>query len=190
MADKKFEFNDKAGLLYVINTIYTKVKGWLSSYATKDDLDSVTIPVDNAMSSTSTNPVENRVISAELDKKANLNSPEFTGTPKVPLAITGSNDTQIANTAFVHQAILDAFSDLTGISLEKVETLPATGKENTIYLVPSASQTENNVFDEYLYIDGQWEHVGTTQVDLTGYLKEEQLVPITEAEIDAMFVDW
>lgn len=190
MADKRYELQDKTGLLYVLNTIYTKVKGWLSNYATKDDLDSVTIPIDSAMSATSTNPVENRVLNAELGKKADLASPEFTGTPKAPLAIAGSNDTQIANTAFVHQAVLDAFSNITGISLEKVDALPETGKQNTIYLVPSASQTAQNAFDEYLYVNGKWEPIGTTTVDLTGYLKEEQIVPITEEEIDAMFADW
>lgn len=36
--------------------------------------------VDNALSSTSTNAIQNKVVKAELDKKANIESPTFTGT--------------------------------------------------------------------------------------------------------------
>lgn len=183
---KDYDFNDKAGLLYVINTIKSKVTGWLQEYAKKEDLKNVEIDVDSELSNTSTNPLENRVVTSELEKKAPIANPEFTGTPKVPLAVAGSNDMQIANTAFVHQAVLDAFSDLTGISLEAVDALPETGKPNVIYVVPNA----DGGYDEYLYTNGEWNLIGTTKVDLTGYLKEEQLVPITEEEIDAMFADW
>lgn len=37
--------------------------------------------------------------------KANLASPEFTGTPKAPTAAAGTNTTQIATTAFVNSAV-------------------------------------------------------------------------------------
>ncbi len=42
--------------------------------------------------------------------KANLASPNFTGTPTAPTAATGANDTQIANTAFVNTAITNGIS--------------------------------------------------------------------------------
>ena len=41
----------------------------------------------------------------QLAVKANLDSPEFTGTPKAPTASNGDESTQIANTAFVANAI-------------------------------------------------------------------------------------
>ncbi|EED3952228.1 hypothetical protein S513_24710, partial [Salmonella enterica subsp. enterica serovar Newport] len=41
----------------------------------------------------------------ELDKKANLDSPNLTGTPTAPTADQSSNDTQLATTAFVRSAI-------------------------------------------------------------------------------------
>lgn len=185
-ARKEYDFNDKAGLLYVITTIRSKVQGWLQGYATKDDLSNVTIDVDSELSVTSQNPLTNQATTQALATKAPIASPELTGTPKAPLALAGSNDMQIANTAFVHQAVLDAFSDLTGIELKYVETLPETGLPNTIYVVPNA----DGKYDEYLYTNGAWNPIGTTDVDLSGYLKEEQLVPITESEIDAMFADW
>jgi hypothetical protein len=39
-----------------------------------------------------------------LNAKANLNDPDFTGTPTAPTASTGTNTTQIATTAFVQAA--------------------------------------------------------------------------------------
>ncbi|ECC9706893.1 shikimate transporter [Salmonella enterica subsp. salamae] len=44
-------------------------------------------------------------LKGELDKKANLDSPNLTGTPTAPTADQSSNDTQLATTAFVRSAI-------------------------------------------------------------------------------------
>lgn len=41
----------------------------------------------------------------DLDKKANIDSPSFTGKPTAPTAVESSNDTQLANTAFVKRGI-------------------------------------------------------------------------------------
>ena len=44
------------------------------------------------------------VIKKQLDKKADMVSPEFTGVPKAPTAVVGTSTTQIATTAFVMTA--------------------------------------------------------------------------------------
>lgn len=54
---------------------------------------------------------------------------------------------------------------------------------NTIYLIASENG-ENNVYDEYIVYDGKAEKIGTTSVDLSGYLQESDLVAITNGEID------
>lgn len=64
-----------------------------------------TITVDSALSDTSENPVQNKVITQALGAKAPLASPTFTGTPKAPTAASGTNTTQLATTAFVQQEI-------------------------------------------------------------------------------------
>ena len=51
-------------------------------------------------------------LKVELDKKANLASPTFTGTPAAPTAAPGTNTTQLATTAFV-TAALTAEPDVT-----------------------------------------------------------------------------
>lgn len=64
--------------------------------------------VDSALSSSSTNPLQNKAINTALGLKAPLASPTFTGTPKGPTAAAGTNTTQLATTAFVTTAISNA----------------------------------------------------------------------------------
>ena len=59
--------------------------------------------VDDGLSASSTYPVQNKVIKAALDLKADLASPTFTGTPSAPTAADGTDSQQIASTAFVQR---------------------------------------------------------------------------------------
>ena len=73
---------------------------------------------------------------------------------------------------------------------EIVSTKPSTGEENVIYLVgPKGSG--NNIYEEWLYINGQWEKIGDTdtKVDLSGYLKTSDIKAITTEEINQVMGD-
>lgn len=61
--------------------------------------------VDSALSASSTNPVQNKVINTALAAKAPLASPALTGTPTAPTPGASVNNTQIATTAFVQSLI-------------------------------------------------------------------------------------
>ena len=54
------------------------------------------------------NTVDIAANSSALTTKAGLASPAFTGTPTAPTAVTGTNTTQIASTAFVQQEVTGA----------------------------------------------------------------------------------
>ena len=57
-----------------------------------------------------------------------------------------------------------------------VASLPSTGiDENTIYMIERTNSETNNVYDEYLYLNNNWEKIGSTEVDLTDYLKKTDL---------------
>ena len=142
--------------------------------------------VDTAMSSSSTNPVQNKVIAAALADKAPLASPTFTGTPKVPTAEAGTNTTQAASTAFVAAAITAAMSGITGIDFQIVDKLPATGTKGIFYLIANSGSGQN-VYDEYIWVNGKFEKLGTRELDLSGYMKTSDMAAITTAEIDAAF---
>lgn len=58
----------------------------------------------------------------------------------------------------------------------KVETtLPIEGIENRIYLVPKNEAEGNDLFDEYIWANDKWEFITTKQMDLSGYIKKEDV---------------
>ena len=59
----------------------------------------------------------------KFDVKANIASPEFTGTPKAPTATAGTNTTQIATTEFVTAAVSAAITALVNSSPAALDTL-------------------------------------------------------------------
>lgn len=173
------------------NNATTSTAGLMSS-SDKSKLDGIAagataITVDNALSSSSENPVQNKVINTALGSKANLASPTFTGTPKAPTATAGTNTTQIATTAFVKTAVDNAIGSITGLSFEVVQTLPSTGEAGVIYLVPN-SGSGTNVYDEYVWLttSNKFEKIGTTDVDLSNYVQFSDLTAITNSEIDTI----
>lgn len=96
-----------------------------------------------------------------------------------------TNGAGYQNASQVQTAINTAIAGITGISFEIVQTLPATGDNGTIYLVPN-SGTGTNIYDEYIYINNNWEKIGTTAVDLTNYVQFSDLTAITNSEIDTI----
>ncbi len=46
-------------------------------------------------------------LQAQISLRATIDSPTFTGIPQAPTAASGTNNTQLSTTAFVHQAIAD-----------------------------------------------------------------------------------
>lgn len=62
------------------------------------------------------------------------------------------------------------------LNIDVVETLPTTDiSTSTIYLVRRIKEEENNIYDEYIYIDDNWELIGSTDVDLSNYVTTTQL---------------
>ena len=59
------------------------------------------------------------------------------------------------------------------MNLQVVQTLPTQDiSTTTIYLVPKTTVETNDAYDEYIYVSNNWEHIGSTEVDLTGYATE------------------
>lgn len=49
----------------------------------------------------------------------------------------------------------------------------AEGADKFIYLVPKTDTEENDLYDEYMVLDGAVEHVGSTKVNLEDYVQKE-----------------
>ena len=112
-------------------------------------------------------------------------SPTFTGTPAAPTASAGTNTTQIATTAFVTTAVANGIAGITGIEYSIVSSLPASGQKGVIYLVANSGSGTNS-YDEYIWLTNKFEKIGTTDVDLSGYLQTTS--KISNDDIDDIIV--
>ena len=120
-----------------------------------------------------------------------LNAVAFSGSygdlsnkPTIPSKVSDlTNDSGFQTSSQVSTAISNALADVTGISYSIVTTLPSTGEPGIIYL-KSNGGANSNIYDEYIYVNGKFEKIGTTDVDLSGYIKSSDLTAITNGEID------
>ena len=62
-----------------------------------------------------------------------------------------------------------------GMKVEVVTELPDTGEPNVVYLVPKQSGQTGDLFDEYLYINNAWEHIGSANIDLSNYYTKSEV---------------
>lgn len=97
-----------------------------------------------------------------------------------------STDLTAASARAVYNYVKNALTGISSMSAQIVQQLPETGKTNIIYLVPKSASESNNTYDEYMWINNKWELIGTTGIDLSGYLRAEDLVALTNAEITTL----
>lgn len=71
-----------------------------------------------------------------------------------------------------------------------VEELPTDNiDEHTIYFVPKTKTEQNDVYDEFIYINNGWEHIGTTEVDLSSYYKKDEIdTKLSEVEGNEVYI--
>ena len=83
----------------------------------------------------------------------------------------------------VYDFVTAAIAGISGFHAEIVSELPASGQSNILYLVAKSSASSGDGYDEYLYINGAWERVGSTDIDLSGYVQASEMHAITNTEI-------
>ena len=72
----------------------------------------------------------------------------------------------------MNTAIGTAIGNINSFDMAVVQELPSQNiSTHTIYLVPKTGET-NDVYDEYVYINSNWEMVGNTQIDLSNYVQK------------------
>ena len=70
----------------------------------------------------------------------------------------------------------EMIANLANLQIEIVDQLPSIGETNIIYLVKKSGSAPD-IHDEYVFVDGKWEKIGDTEIDLSNYY--------TRAEVDA-----
>lgn len=72
------------------------------------------------------------------------------------------------------QSIFTAIGDINSFEIALVNALPTENiDDHTIYFVPNSQDA--NTRDEYMYVNNQWELIGSTTIDLTDYLQKSDI---------------
>lgn len=102
-----------------------------------------------------------------INSKVSLSGGTLTG------PLVSSDGTELASKKYVGEQI----SQLNTLKRSIVEELPdaATADTNTIYMVRRSSSLLNNNYEEYMVVDGAFELIGSTAVDLTNYISKPEL---------------
>lgn len=80
-------------------------------------------------------------------------------------------------------------ANINSFSVEVVQTLPTENIDtHTIYLVPKTGETSDN-YDEYIYINNAWEHIGSTTVDLSNYYTKTEADNLLSAKQNTLTFD-
>lgn len=91
---------------------------------------------------------------------------------KVTSIDSSSTDIQYPSAKAVYTSILANKS--VGIKISVVDELPTENiDDKTMYLKSNGTSETQNIYDEYLYVNNNWEHIGSTAttIDLSEYLK-------------------
>lgn len=76
-------------------------------------------------------------------------------------------------------------SAIVTLNILVVQTLPTQDiSTTTIYLVPKATAETQDVYDEYIYVNNAWEHIGSTQVDLSDYYTKSETDALLDDKVD------
>lgn len=74
----------------------------------------------------------------------------------------------------LEQIVNVAKANITILSIQIVSSTLEVSKENILYLVPVSNDNEN-MYNEYMFVNGKVEQVGSQTVDLTGYAKTSEV---------------
>ena len=117
--------------------------------------------------------------------KATVEGYGYQTAAQVNTAITGKGY-QTADQ--VQAAINESLSGITGIDIQPVESLPKPGKKGVIYLVAHAHGDKDN-YDEYVWVASKndYEKIGNTDFDMSGYVQKTDLVELTDEDLATMW---
>lgn len=192
MADKQYTNLDKDGLIFLLTMLnatlqgeFTKVKNDITNMAPQNN---VTETGDKAVKSSGVytfvneglNSLKGTIEGNAVNNIDNATTYEATKYPTVE-----------ATKDYVTKAL----SLISTVSIEVLEALPPLeeARQNVFYFIPASTTGDTNYYDEYVYIPesegvaAHYELIGSTAIDLSAYVKSEQLHALTNSEITEIY---
>lgn len=114
-------------------------------------------------------------IDANNDKIADLESAD--NAFEAELAEVNVKLNKVYTKTETDEKIAEAIAGAAHMKRVVVQELPAadSADENTIYMVPSGLQDDDNKYYEYILLEGKFEKVGSWEVDLTNYATKDEV---------------
>lgn len=100
--------------------------------------------------------------------------------------------TYILSKKYVDNAIFKELSSISSITFnsdyKSFSELPTEGHPGTIYLIPIAAEDGTTYSEEYIFNNGQYKLIGTTQITLDGNITDEQVALIVQNVISKFII--
>lgn len=128
---------------------------------------------------------------AQRIKSENDKLNELISAIEIPTDVSDlTNDLQFQTKSDVSSAIAEAVAGVSTLSIKIVDSVESIkpeepGADKFIYLVKKESEGDKDVYDEYMVVSQQVEKVGSTDVDLSDYVKKngtDRLMTVAEGE--------
>lgn len=148
------------------------------NYQTKEQVEELIPNVDNLVTTEElNNGLNTKQPKGDYATNSRVNQVENS----IPTQVSElQNDSNYATQTQVMQAI----ASIPQFSISLVESLPTTGAKMVLYLVSKGGESPD-VYDEYIWIEqtSSFEFLGTTAVDLTGYVKDTDYATSSSAGV-------
>ena len=100
---------------------------------------------------------------------------------KLTIGTAPTADMDVTTKQYVDNAITTAIGGINQFEVAIVTDLPTVNIDTHTIYFKSNSSSGNNVYDEYIYINNNWELIGSTQVDLSNYLQTSDIAAWAKA---------
>ena len=192
MADKQYTNLDKDGLIFLLTMLNATLQGEFTKV--KNDITNVT-PQDNV-----TETGDKAVKSSGVYTFVNEGLNSLKGTIEGNAVNNIDNATTYEATKYptveaTKDYVTKALSLISTVSIEVLDALPPLeeARQNVFYFIPASTTGDTNYYDEYVYIPesegvaAHYELIGSTAIDLSAYVKSEQLHALTNSEITEIY---
>ena len=192
MADKQYTNLDKEGLIFLLTMLNATLQGEFTKV--KNDITNVT-PQDN-VTETGDKAVKSSGVYTFVNEGLNSLKGTIEGNAvnNIDNAITYGS-TKYPTVEATKDYVTKALSLISTVSIEVLEALPPLeeARQNVFYFIPASTTGDTNYYDEYVYIPesegvaAHYELIGSTAIDLSAYVKSEQLHALTNSEITEIY---
>ena len=146
-----------------------------AGYLTKDDIPEMPeipdVPVQSVNGQTGDVKLDAESVGAlPKDTKIPANTSDLSNDSGfITKAVNDLANYYLKSETYTQEEIKQLVSSIPKFSIQPVDSLPTTDiSATTVYLLKSGDETDN-LYTEYIYVDGAWEYLGNQTVDLSGY---------------------